>query len=92
MFFGIIILVVGVALLLQNLGLVTGTIWSIIWPALLIILGLAIISKRKHCWWCGGHHDHKDHWHKFGERMRERFDGHHHEHEEEKKEEEHKDE
>jgi predicted tellurium resistance membrane protein TerC len=88
--FGIIILVIGVALLLQNLGLVAGSAWSIIWPALLIVFGLALIYRRKHCWCCGGHHKHKEEWHKIGDDMKERFGGHHHhEHwDEEKKEEE----
>ena len=46
MWFGVAIIVVGVVLLLQNLGLVTGGAWSIVWPALIIILGIALIAKN----------------------------------------------
>ncbi len=47
MWFGVAIIVVGVVLLLQNLGLVTGGAWSIVWPALIIILGIALIAKKE---------------------------------------------
>lgn len=90
---GIIILIIGLAFLLQNLGLITGSVWGIFWPILLIIIGLALISRRKHCWCCGGHHRHHDHdWHKFGDEMKERFGGHHEHWDEEKKKEEQKEE
>lgn len=88
MLFGIIILVIGVIFLLQNLGLFTASIWAIFWPVLLIVIGLAVIFRRKHCWWCGGHHMHHGHdWQKFGQDMKERFGHYHHENgEEEEKE------
>jgi hypothetical protein len=50
MIIGIIIVVIGLAFLLQSLGLITGTAWQIIWPCLLIVVGLGIICKeRKNC-------------------------------------------
>lgn len=33
--------------MLQNLGYISEGAWAIIWPAILIIIGLGIILKRK---------------------------------------------
>ena len=46
MWFGVAIIIVGVVLLLQNLGLVSGGAWDIIWPALIVIIGASILAKR----------------------------------------------
>ena len=46
MWFGVSIIIVGVVLLLQNLGLVSGGAWNIIWPALIIILGVSILARK----------------------------------------------
>lgn len=46
MLFGVSIIIVGVILLLQNLGLVADGAWNIIWPALIIILGVSILIKK----------------------------------------------
>ena len=46
MWFGVSIIIVGVILLLQNLGLVAGGAWNIIWPALIILLGVSILARR----------------------------------------------
>jgi len=61
MFFGSIILVLGLVFLLKNLRIISGEVWPVIWPSLLIILGLSIFWKRKR-------HDEK--WDKFGDGMR----------------------
>lgn len=49
--FGLILVALGVLFLLKNLGIISGDIWGIFWPILLIILGLWIIighfSRRK---------------------------------------------
>ena len=60
MFFGFIILVLGLVFLLKNLGIVSGSVWSIVWPCLVIALGLSIIFKRK---------KNEKKWEKFGEGM-----------------------
>ena len=39
-------MIVGVVLLLQNLGLVSGGAWNVIWPALIILLGISILARR----------------------------------------------
>jgi hypothetical protein len=86
MFFGIAILIIGFAFLLQNLGLISGNFWDILWPLLIMLLGFSIIFG----WWKrDGWRKRKD-WHKFGDEMREKFGHHHHEHDEENKEEEQK--
>jgi hypothetical protein len=46
--FGIIVLIIGVLFLLKNLGLISGSLWSIIWPLLLIIVGLKTMFRKKH--------------------------------------------
>lgn len=46
MLFGVSLVVVGVILLLQNLGLVAGDAWGIILPSLIIILGISILAKK----------------------------------------------
>lgn len=88
--FGIIILLIGVAFLLQNLGIITANFWQILWPLFIILIGLSIIFRRKHCWCCGGHHKNKEEWHKFGDHMHEKFGGHHEHDDGGKDEEEHK--
>lgn len=55
MIIGIIIVVIGLAFLLQSLDLITGTAWQIIWPCLLIVAGLGIICKEKKECCCEGH-------------------------------------
>lgn len=49
MFIGLIVIIIGIVFLLQNLGYISEGAWSIIWPAILIVIGLGIILKR------GGH-------------------------------------
>ena len=48
---GVLVLIIGIILLLQNLGLVAGAAWGIIWPILIILVGLGLINKRKHGHW-----------------------------------------
>ena len=63
MFIGLILIVIGVVFLAKALGLVTTDAMSIIWPTLVIILGLSIMThhrlghscKGKDC--CGGKFD-----------------------------------
>lgn len=46
MLFGIILVIIGVVFLLEATGLISGNAWQIIWPCLIIVLGLGIM--------CGG--------------------------------------
>ena len=47
MFFGLILIIIGIVFLFQNLGYISGAAWSIIWPAVLIVIGLGLILKRR---------------------------------------------
>ena len=47
MFWGTILIVVGLVALLKNLGIITADTWGIIWPVLVIALGLSFITKRR---------------------------------------------
>ena len=60
MFFGLTIIIIGLVFLLKNLGFISGDVWSILWPCLLIVFGLSILWKRK---------KHGEKWEKFGEGM-----------------------
>ena len=62
MFVGLILIVIGVVALLVRLDVVTGSIWGLTWPILLIILGLSwflrwpwLFGRRRSGWgpWCG---------------------------------------
>ena len=44
---GFILIIIGATFLLKNMGLVSAEAWSIIWPAILIILGIWIVAKKK---------------------------------------------
>ena len=44
---GFILIIIGIVFLLQNFGYISEGAWSIIWPAILIVIGLEIILKRK---------------------------------------------
>lgn len=44
--FGFIFITIGIVLLLKNLGLISGDIWGMIWPALLIIFGISLVIKK----------------------------------------------
>jgi len=47
MFIGILVLVVGVVFLLQNIGYISGSVWDIIWPAIVIVVGLSMIFRGR---------------------------------------------
>jgi hypothetical protein len=58
MFAGLILIVIGVVALLVKLDVVTGSIWGLTWPILLIILGLSwflkgswLFRRRRSGWW-----------------------------------------
>jgi len=61
MFLGLIIIIIGFVFLLENLGFISGSVWHIIWPCLLIALGLSLICRKKR---------HEKRWEKFGEGMK----------------------
>lgn len=53
MIIGIVIVIIGLAFLLQSLGIITISVWQFVWPCLLIAVGLGIICKEKGKCCCG---------------------------------------
>ena len=55
---GIIFLVLGVVLLLTNLGVISGNVFNILLALLFIVIGLKCLFKKKsgHHWCCGQEH------------------------------------
>lgn len=47
MFFGYLLVIIGVVWLLKNLGIFTAATWDIIFPSVIIACGLAVILRKK---------------------------------------------
>ncbi|MFA4880295.1 MAG: DUF5668 domain-containing protein [Candidatus Doudnabacteria bacterium] len=47
MIFGVILVAIGVIFLLQNLDIITGNAWKIIWPIVVILIGIGFIFSRR---------------------------------------------
>ena len=66
MFIGLILIAVGVFALLVNLDVLSGSLWSYVWPSIIIALGLSFLwgrrsSRRWHHWcWPGEEKEKKD--------------------------------
>ncbi len=54
MFFAIIFIAIGIALLLNATGLFTGSFWGIFWGIVFIVIGIRFITKRGCCPMCAG--------------------------------------
>lgn len=46
MFLGILLLILGVLMLLNRLGLIRGGFWDWFWPVAIIAIGLNMLSKH----------------------------------------------
>ena len=46
MWFGFTLVIAGVLLLLNNLGILKGNSWDYIWPSAVILLGISILLKK----------------------------------------------
>lgn len=44
---GIVLIIIGIAFLLKNLGVISSGAWGFIWPALLIALGVWFLMGRR---------------------------------------------
>ncbi|MBU0706787.1 hypothetical protein KKG41_00235 [Patescibacteria group bacterium] len=53
MFIALFLVAIGVIYLLKNTGIITGGVWDIVWPSIIIIFGISIVfkQKRKKHWW-----------------------------------------
>ena len=47
MYIGFLLIVVGVLFLLKNLGIVTGGFWDILWPLVVVFVGISMLFGRK---------------------------------------------
>jgi hypothetical protein len=47
MFFGVLLLILGGLMLLDQLGLLRGDMWDYFWPLVVIAIGVSIIIKHK---------------------------------------------
>ncbi len=47
MFLGVLILLLGVLLLLQQLDIIRGGVWEFFWPAAVIAIGISMIVKNR---------------------------------------------
>ncbi len=56
MFWGTILVIIGIIALLKNLGFITAGVWEVVWPILLISLGVSLLAKKRggssHLPWC----------------------------------------
>lgn len=52
MFIGLAIIIIGIVFLLENMGLISSSAWQLIWPCLLIVLGLCMIFKTSGFYCC----------------------------------------
>lgn len=44
---GIMLIIIGVAFLLKNLGVISSGAWGFIWPALLVVLGVWFLIRER---------------------------------------------
>ena len=64
MLFGVILVVIGILLLLEKMGIITGNFWDYLWPVVIIVIGLSFVTKKhggNGCWSLGGSKKHDKH-------------------------------
>lgn len=76
MVIALILIVFGTILLLKNTGVIEIGIWPLFWPALIIILGLALIFKerRKKHWWDFFENRTRTDWERWGKELGQRLE------------------
>ena len=58
LFVPIFIFVVGLVLLLTNLGVFTANVWGIVWPVLMMAFAVSLYWHKRSHGCCGKHHSH----------------------------------
>lgn len=53
MFFAIVLIAVGLAILLNTLGIVSGTFWGFFWAIFFLAIGFKMMMKNGKCPMCG---------------------------------------
>lgn len=46
MVFGLILIAIGLIFLLQNLNIISGKAWEVIWPVVVILLGVGFLVRQ----------------------------------------------
>ncbi|MFA6466263.1 MAG: DUF5668 domain-containing protein [Patescibacteria group bacterium] len=57
--FGLILVILGVLVLFEKMGIIQGDFWGFFWPIILIVLGLNMIKKDSGSMSCCGFLSHK---------------------------------
>jgi hypothetical protein len=47
MYIGFLLIIVGVLFLLKNLGIISGSFWDILWPIVVVFVGISMLFGRK---------------------------------------------
>jgi hypothetical protein len=47
MYVGFLLIVIGVLFLLKNLGIISGSFWDILWPIVVVFVGISMLFGRK---------------------------------------------
>lgn len=55
-----VLIIIGLIFLLENLNLIPGLNWSVIWPVILILAGLCLMKKKCGDGCCGFHGEKKE--------------------------------
>jgi len=52
-FFGSLLIIIGIFFLLKNLGIISAEFWGVLWPSVIIILGIKLIMgpRKWHKYW-----------------------------------------
>jgi len=82
MFFAIVLIAIGVAILLNTLGWLAGSFWGYFWAILFIALGFRMMMKKGKCPMCGWHSWENGMHGKIHQKMEGHCCGHDHNHEE----------
>lgn len=56
MFFAIVLIAIGLAILLNALGLLNGSFWGFFWAILFIAFGVKMLIRQGKCPVCGWHY------------------------------------
>jgi len=52
MFIAVIFIAIGLALLLNSLGVIAGNFWGFFWAVIFIAIGVKMLNHRKECPFC----------------------------------------
>lgn len=45
--FGFLVILVGALFLLRNMGIIVGVEWSILWPIIIMLIGITIVTRAE---------------------------------------------